>query len=531
MPVVATGVLSSPVPGVWRRLSLISADGSITGLTGEQLVGQLEEFGIPRHQLGLAHLLHSWQRGRIPPDVAFSLWYLRERVDTSGCIYRRQALRVEESSPAIRYIQLAAEAGETQESDPTLRRVVAWLLDRQLSDGSIPLIISTGYGETGQTSRTLSALARLRDTSLAEHLDAMRDYLLSTPIMQPTGAAWSYSKVDRTAVTGSTSLAVTALIRYGCRNEVIRRGLRYLLAAQEPDGGWAEVPGHRTTIQNTFQVVRAIREAALSGMLATTDASAALDRARRWFLRAVGRRPPRTILEHAFALRTANELDLLQQPRFERLARQLSQRRRQFLDPAGDSYADTEIAAIALLEASRAIDARADAQGSWHWRWQLPTTAPPFLVRGAYFYELLYGMVKARWWVRIVDAVVNSGVVTRSAGLILGTVTAVGVVDPDISDVLIKAEGGRMTLTIIGVAVLLLLWNGIKAAARSSLLRSLTSSAIAFVPAAALTWILHSPTPAVPALISLIGLRMLVIDVVAFTADSTGLLDRILPKQ
>jgi Prenyltransferase and squalene oxidase repeat len=487
VPVVATGVLSSPVPGVWRRLSLISADGSITGLTDEQLVGQLEEFGIPRHQLGLAHLLQSWQRGRIPPDVAFSLWNLRERVDQCGCIYRRQTLRVEESSPAIRYIQLAAEVGETQESDPTLRRVVIWLLARQLSDGSVPLIISTGYGETGQTSRTLSALARLRDPSVAKHLDAMRDYLLNAPIVQPTGAAWSYSKVDRTPVTGSTSLAVTALIRYGCRDEVIRQGLRYLLAVQDPDGGWAEVPGHRATIQNTFQVVRAIGEATRSGTLAAAEATLALDRARHWFLRAVGRRPPRTVLEHAFAVRIAKELDLLRQPRFERLAQQLSRRRRQFLDPAGDSYAETEIAAIALLEASRMIDAGADADGSWQWRWQLPTTAPPFLVRGAYFYELLYGLAKARWWVRTVDAVVNSGIVARSAGLVLGTVTAVGVVDPDVSDVLIRADSGRITLTIIGVAVLLLLWNGIKAAARSSLLRSLSSSAVAFLPAAALT--------------------------------------------
>ncbi|MPZ85158.1 MAG: hypothetical protein GEV28_34140 [Actinophytocola sp.] len=96
---------------------------------------------------------------------------------------------------------------------------------------------------------------------------------------------------------------------------------------------------------------------------------------------------------------------------------------------------------------------------------------------------------------------------------------------------LIKADTSRTTLTIIGVIVLLLLWNGIKSAARSSVLRSLSSSAGALLPAAALTWILHSPTPPLPALISLIGLRMLIIDVVAFTAHSTGLLDRMLLKE
>ena len=531
MPVVATGVISSPVAGVWRRLSLISPDGSITGLTDGQLVGQLEELGIPRHQLGLAHLLQSWQRARIPPDAAFALWLLREQADKQGCIYRRTSIPVEESSPAIRYIQLAAEVGETRESDPTLRRVVTWLLDRQLPDGSIPLVISTGHGETGQTSRTLNALGRLHDAALAEHLDAMRDYLLHTAIEQPTGVAWAYSKLDRTVVTGSTSLAANALVRYGRRDDVIHHGLRFLLTAQDPGGGWAEVPGHRPTIHNTFNAVRAIRTAAQAGVLTAEQVTAALDQARPWFLRTIRRRPPRSILDHSFAVRTAVQLDLLREPRFGRLTRQLARRRRQFLDQTADTYAETAIAAIALVELSRQVDAAPDTNRVWQWRWQLPTIPPPFLARGAYFYELLYGAVNARWWVRAVDALVNTALVDRSAGLLLGTITALGIVDPDVSEALIKAEGGRTTLTVVGVGIMLLLWLGVKAAARSSLLQSLTSSAGALLPAMALTWILQTPTPALPVLVSLIGLRMLVIDVVAFTADSTGLLDRLLPKR
>ncbi|MET0236412.1 MAG: prenyltransferase/squalene oxidase repeat-containing protein [Kibdelosporangium sp.] len=531
MPVVATGILSSPVPGLWRRLSLISEDGSITGLTDAKLVGQLEELGIPRHQLGVVHLLHSWQHARVPPDVAFALWYLRERVDEQGLIYRRAALPVEESSPAIRYVQLAVDAGETRESDPTMRQAVQWLLDHQLPDGSIPLIIATGHGETGQTSRTLKALQRLHDPALAGPLDAMRDYLLRTPIEQPTGAAWSYSTIDRTVVTGSTSLAVTALIQCGRRDDVVHQGIRYLLAAQDAGGGWAEVPGHQPTIHNTFNVVRAIGSAAKSGILTADEAASALDRARHWFVRTVRRQPPRTILDHSFAVRTAIHLNLIHERRFENLSKQLARRRRQFLDPAADSYAETAIAAIALLESSRHIDATHAGHQHWHWRWQLPTTPPPFLARGAYFYEMLYGAIKARWWVRTVDVLMNTAIVDRSAGLVLGTITALGIVNPGLSEILIKADTGRSTLTMIGVGILLLVWNGIKIAAQTSVLRSLTSSAAAFVPAAALTWILHSPTPTVPALISLLGLRVLVIDVVAFTADSTGLLDRLLPKK
>ncbi len=359
----------------------------------------------------------------------------------------------------------------------------------------------------------------------------MRDYLLRTPIAQPTGVAWAYSTLDSTVVTGSTSHAITALVRHGGRDDVIRQGLRYLLAVQEPGGGWAEVPGHRPTIHNTFNAVRAIRTAARAGQLAAPEATSALDRARDWFLHAVGRRPPRSVLDHSFAVRAAIQLDLLMQPRFELLTRQLSRRRRHFLDPAADAYAETAIAALALLESSREVDAAPGKNAGWQWRWQLPTVPPPFLARGAYLYELLYGAVKARWWVRVVDALVDSAVIDRSAGILLGTITALGIVDPDIAQVLVDAQGSRATLTLVGVSVLLLLWLGVKTAARSSLLRSLTSSLGALVSAVALTWVLHTPTPALPALASLIGLRMLVIDVVAFTADSTGLLDRLLPKQ
>ncbi|MGH3683290.1 MAG: hypothetical protein ACRDT2_23940, partial [Natronosporangium sp.] len=122
---VATGVLSAPVPGLWCRLSLISRDGTIAGLGDEDLVGQLEDVGIPRHQHGVIYALKSWQRARIPPDVALALWLLREQENDHGLIYRRLSNLVEESSPAIRYIQLAAAVGETRESDPTLGRVVS----------------------------------------------------------------------------------------------------------------------------------------------------------------------------------------------------------------------------------------------------------------------------------------------------------------------------------------------------------------------------------------------------------------------
>lgn len=521
------------MPGLWPRLTFISSDGSINGLIDEDLVGKLEDVGIPRHQHAIVHLLQTWQQARVPPDVALALWLLRDQEDGNGRIYRRADVPVEESSPAIRYIALATEVGETCESDPTLRRVVAWLIDRQLPDGSIPLTVAAGRGETGQTARTMRALHALGDPAFGERIAAIDSYLRSTARKQETGVAWGYSPDAPTVVTGSTSLAVTALIEHRGIDSLTREGLLYLLAAQESNGGWAEVPGNRSTIQNTFQVVRAIRTAHRVGNMSTPESLAALDRASVWLRGAVGRKPPKTLLEHSFALRAANQLNMLQEQRFERLARQLTERRRQFLDPATDLYADTALAAIALIEVSRSVDAMSNHESfeRWRWRWRLPSPTPPFLVSGPYFYELLYGAIKARWWVGLVDEVVRRKVIDRAAGLLLGAITSIGIV----SDYIVNALGANGALrgipTVIVIGLLMLTWFGIKVAARSSVWEALTSSATSLLVAGTLVLVLDLQEPLFPAFVSLVGLRWLVIDVVAFTADSTGLIDRLLPKR
>ncbi len=530
MAVVVTGMLSSSVPGIWRRLSLISDDGSIRGLRDDRLVGQLEDLGIPRHQLGLAHLLQSWQRASVPPDVGLALWLLREQEDGKGCIYRKATIPIEESSPAIRYIQLASEVGETLDTDPTLRRVVRWLFDRQLPDGSIPLIISAGCGETGQTSRSLRALGRLGDPSLEEHLAAMCSYLRSTAITQPVGHAWSYSTLDRTVVTGSTSLAVLALIERGVRDETVTEGLRFLLAAQDVSGGWAEVPGYRPTVHNTFNAIRTLQAGQAADLL-IEDLESVVDRARQWFLRTVRRHTPRSTLDLSFAVRMGVELDVLSHERIEELARQLTRRRRQTLSREADMYAETEISAIALIECSRRLDHLPDADRLWQWLWQLPTLPPPFLARGTYLYELLYSAVNKRWWLRTVDALVNANIIGRMAALLLGAFTAIGIVDDHVIKAL-GATGGdlKANLTTVIIGILMLLWSGVKTTARSSVLMAMSTSMSSLATAFLISWILFTPGLSFSGTISLIGLRWLIIDVVAFAADSSGLLDRLLPK-
>src|SRR5262245_54316104 len=102
--------MTAPVVGVWQRLSLLSKDSSLSGLNGSQLLGRLDEFGIPRDQAPLARAVQSWQRASVPPDVALAMWLLRDRQAPDGCFYRRPDLLVAECGPAIRYIQTATLA-------------------------------------------------------------------------------------------------------------------------------------------------------------------------------------------------------------------------------------------------------------------------------------------------------------------------------------------------------------------------------------------------------------------------------------
>jgi hypothetical protein len=533
VPVVLTGLISVPVPGVWRRLSLISADGTLKGLEDAQLIGGLDDLGIPRHQHGIVRVVQSWRRACVPPDVALALWLLREQCDASGCLYRNADIHIEESSPAIRYIQLAGALGETLDSDPTLRVLVEWLLDRQLPDGSIPLVISSGQGEVGQTARTLRALHTINEPSLAERLTCMAEFLQTAAFPQTGGVAWSYSIVERTAVTGATSLATLALIEHGVRDEVVEGGLRYLLGAQSNSGGWAEIPGFRTTIHNTFNAVRTLRAANTEGILRSEAANVAIDSSRRWFLNIIRHRMRLSTLELSFLLRLAVQLQSLQaeSSRVERLALELTRRRRQTLNVSADLYGETEIMAIALLESSRELDRLPDGGQKWAWRWKLQALPPPFLCPEAYFYELMYGVLNARWWVRTVDTLVRVSFVERVAGVMLGTIAALGIANNELTAAFtINDIDARGVLSIAVVVVLVMAWLGVRTAARLAAPGTAWISAAALVVASAITWIVSPPSQAFPSLLSVVALRWLIIDAVAFTADRSGLLKRLVPK-
>ena len=205
----------------------------------------------------------------------------------------------------------------------------------------------------------------------------------------------------------------------------------------------------------------------------------------------------------------------------------MAKRHRQALSVTADLYAETEIAAVALLECSHRLDASAapGRSDSWGWRWVLPALPPPFLCRQRYFYEALYSAIKARWWIRTVDALADASVVEGTAGLLLGTIAALGIVDDRLSAAFTVTQlDARGVLAAATGGLLLLLWLGVKLTARRAVTGTVWVSVGALLLALAITWILPSPAPTPAALLPVIGLRWLIIDAVAFTADRSGLL-------
>lgn len=130
----------------------------------------------------------------------------------------------------------------------------------------------------------------------------------------------------------------------------------------------------------------------------------------------------------------------------------------------------------------------------------------------------------------MVDVLVRRRVVDRAAGLLLGAVTSIGVISDYVVNALAAGSVLRGSTTVAIVFGLVACWLAVKAAARSAVWPAVGSSVAALAVAGLVSLVLDPVDPVFPGLVALIGLRWLVVDVVAFTADSSGLLDRLIPK-
>jgi hypothetical protein len=490
-------------------------------------MAQFEQMSIPRFQFSLALMLQTWRDNQVPPDVALALWLLRDLEEGVGpSAWRKGLMSTDTSGPGIRYIQLAAMLGEDRSSDAALRRMVDELRACQMPDGGVPLVMAGAPSEVGQTGRAYRVLRMLDDPELDDWLHEMVSYLRDTASSPGKGiVAWPRYVGQTTMTTGSTSHAVIALMEAGDADNLVVGGIRFLLGAQQSDGGWPEVAGFPSTEQSTFLVVRALQAAIKSGHL-EEEATAALERTVIWF-RQLPSRGTRHTYRLCFTVRLGVLLGLLGDRGFDRLVSELAHRRRQTLRLDADNFAETVIWAVTLLECARS--AEKVGQPRHPQLTKLPSLPPQFLASGAYAYEFLYRIAGTRRWVRWVDRIVELRMIERVVGVLLGVFVALGVVDDHLVARIDAASGDVRQVVAGGVLALLALgWNAAKTTVRSSVSDSIGSSSVSLAVATVLAWILFTPGLGIASVVILGGLVWLVIDVVAFSADTSGLLDRVL---
>jgi hypothetical protein len=357
----------------------------------------------------------------------------------------------------------------------------------------------------------------------------MRECLESTAIQQPVGQAWLSVPDDQVPVTGATSLALLALIESGVRSPVVLEGIRFIQAVQNRSGAWSEIPGREDSCQNTFNALRALTAAEAAGLMTSMELTVFLKSARVWLDSVVRHSKRWGTTELAFGLRLAGLLNLLDLDRFATMAETLRSRRLQTLHQSSDLYADTEIAALALLETARRVKTGMDEK-RWSRLWQLPVIPPPFLRQDTYLYDVLYGAIRSARWVRFIDLVARHGVLERAIATLIGSIAALGVVDQRVSNAFMITQINAHSVTVtITLASIVCLWLGLKVAARSGVRSLLTTTIGSLIAATALLWIVDGVGPE-PRQLPLLSLYWLIVDAVVFTADRTGLLARVLPQ-
>src|SRR3954465_95640 len=107
---IVTNVLTTEVEGAWRRLRLLSRDGTVAGLA-DTTRDDLLAVGLHLHDIGLLLSLQSWWEAQVPPAVALVMWRARTMQSSDGSLKRTMTADMPETNIAVRFIQLSLALG------------------------------------------------------------------------------------------------------------------------------------------------------------------------------------------------------------------------------------------------------------------------------------------------------------------------------------------------------------------------------------------------------------------------------------
>ncbi len=270
-PVPARLFYLSASPSRWRKAALLlhKTNARLAPDIRLEVRDHLPAFGLPREAWIDFRILADWIRRDVPLPLAAILGFAVRNQTPEGAWLVDGAPN---SGACYRSLELLAHLGWDARED-TVRRGIHYLVERLQQGGlASPAPLAGMPLEVGTTARFLHVLHGIahlpEEARKAKH--EMRAWLLARAHTfgetEPL-CCWHTDEAPTCAeagIVGATSLALYALLRTWDLGPdprmptVIAGAVRWLVAAQNAEGGWGDRWRANPNIDNTFNAVRAL---------------------------------------------------------------------------------------------------------------------------------------------------------------------------------------------------------------------------------------------------------------------------------
>ena len=247
----------------WRRAALMIHKKSDAGLALNpdqdlQFRDDLCRFGMPVEAWIDFRVIADWVDQGLPiPLIAMSDYVLSRQCDDGSWSVDGVVVN---SGATYRSLELCALLGFGS-SDKQIAKGLHYL-DNALINGGLqsPGPLPGAPIEIGTTARCLHIISLLQPDSCA--IGKMKNYLENALFVDSNLACWhtdaDIASTDE-GITGASALALHALLKTGSDISSLSSVVRWFVRLQNTDGGWGERKDGPSSVDNTFNVLRALK--------------------------------------------------------------------------------------------------------------------------------------------------------------------------------------------------------------------------------------------------------------------------------
>jgi len=255
--------------GQWRRAALLihkrCGHLALHPEMNLEFRDYMGKYGLPVEGWVDFQIIAAWIRDGLPIPLATMLHYVlsEQRKDGSWSVDEI----VPNSGAMIRSLELCGLLDIDESLDQV--RLGLEYLEEALQDGGLqfPVPLPGALIETGTTARCLYTLSMLRPHSTK--INEIKHYLEQTILLEGDFACWhTVNSIQSVAqgITGASALALHALLQVDSQHDGLVKVVHWLVQRQNPDGGWGEKIEGLSSVDNTFNVLRALNLAYKQGL-------------------------------------------------------------------------------------------------------------------------------------------------------------------------------------------------------------------------------------------------------------------------